>query len=413
MSSIDSLGSPTGSHQPPGARRHLAMLVDGENCSPLHLAAMLAQAAKHGDVTIRRIYGDWTRSGMANWKQPLQKMAFHPIQQFHHTAGKNATDCAMIVDAMDLMYSGKVQGFCLASSDSDFTRLAIRLREEGCFVMGIGAAKTPAVLVAACDEFVFLPESSSGAGASSHKQQGSGRAKAPAAQLPGPTPSDRPPAQTAQQFLGGATGKPNPLPLLEAVFATLQIGHQWIDISIVSSHLRKLDPDFRPQVYGYRQLSLLVQAQTSRFEVMKRRHSVLMRVRLGTLYPRSAVVPDSNGSQATAPETNCGTMTAQDNGQSSNGCEPHGNGPVAYETGSADEAPGPPLVATESGDSLSAASEGELASEGSSHVRRLRDRAGDPVQPWLFDSEEEYYVEISGVEGPPDPQDTPRRRHPK
>ena len=127
--------------------QRIAMLIDGDNAQPSMIEKMLAETTKYGLITIRRIYGDWTASNMGGWKEVLQTHAIQPIQQFRYTVGKNATDSAMIIDAMDLFYSGNVDGFCLVSSDSDYTRLATRIREQGIFVMGIGKKQTPRAFV--------------------------------------------------------------------------------------------------------------------------------------------------------------------------------------------------------------------------------------------------------------------------
>src|SRR5690242_20062726 len=136
-------------------RSKIAMLIDGDNAQAGLLAQMLVEAGRQGQVTLRRIYGDWTTANMNSWKDTLNFHAFQPIQQFRYTIGKNATDSAMIIDAMDILHSGVVDGFCLVSSDSDYTRLATRIRETGIFVMGIGEKKTPKAFVNACDLFVY------------------------------------------------------------------------------------------------------------------------------------------------------------------------------------------------------------------------------------------------------------------
>lgn len=137
------------------ARNKIAMLIDGDNAQAGLLSQMLVEAGRHGQVTVRRIYGDWTTSSMNSWKETLNFHAFQPIQQFRYTIGKNATDSAMIIDAMDILHANVVDGFCLVSSDSDYTRLATRIRETGIFVMGIGEKKTPKPFVNACDVFVY------------------------------------------------------------------------------------------------------------------------------------------------------------------------------------------------------------------------------------------------------------------
>lgn len=134
----------------------IAVLIDGDNIPSAHVKEMMEEIAKYGNPTIKRIYGDWTRPGLTKWKKLLLENAITPIQQYGYTSGKNATDSAMIIDAMDILYSGKVDGFCLVSSDSDFTRLAVRLREAGMEVIGIGEKKTPNPFIVACDRFIYI-----------------------------------------------------------------------------------------------------------------------------------------------------------------------------------------------------------------------------------------------------------------
>jgi len=135
---------------------NLAVLIDGDNIPSAYVKEMLEEIAKYGNPTIKRIYGDWTKPNLNQWKKMLLENAITPIQQYAYTSGKNATDSAMIIDAMDLLYSGRVGGFCLVSSDSDFTRLATRLREAGMKVFGIGEKKTPEPFIAACDRFIYI-----------------------------------------------------------------------------------------------------------------------------------------------------------------------------------------------------------------------------------------------------------------
>lgn len=133
-----------------------ALLIDADNVSAKYIKPILDELSKYGNVTYKRIYGDWTTTHNANWKDVLLKNSISPIQQYSYTTGKNATDSAMIIDAMDILYTGKVDGFCLVSSDSDFTRLASRLRESGQYVIGMGEAKTPSPFRQACDKFTML-----------------------------------------------------------------------------------------------------------------------------------------------------------------------------------------------------------------------------------------------------------------
>ena len=135
---------------------NMAVLIDGDNIPSAYIKEMMEELAKYGNPTIKRIYGDWTRPGLNKWKSLLLENAITPIQQYGYTTGKNATDSAMIIDAMDILYSNKVNGFCLVSSDSDFTRLATRLREAGMQVIGIGEKKTPNPFIVACDKFVYI-----------------------------------------------------------------------------------------------------------------------------------------------------------------------------------------------------------------------------------------------------------------
>ncbi len=135
---------------------NLAVLIDGDNIPSAYIKEMMEEIAKYGNPTIKRIYGDWTKPHLAKWKAVLLENAINPIQQYGYTQGKNATDSAMIIDAMDILYSDKVNGFCLVSSDSDFTRLATRLREAGKMVIGIGEKKTPEPFIVACDRFIYI-----------------------------------------------------------------------------------------------------------------------------------------------------------------------------------------------------------------------------------------------------------------
>src|SRR6202023_4039502 len=134
----------------------LAILIDGDNASPKIVSGLLAEVAKYGVAGVRRIYGDWTKPNLAGWKASLLEHSIQPIQQFAYTTGKNATDGAMIIDAMDLLNTGRFDGFCIVSSDSDFARLAARIREQGVTVYGFGERKTPRPVVTACDKFIYL-----------------------------------------------------------------------------------------------------------------------------------------------------------------------------------------------------------------------------------------------------------------
>lgn len=226
------------------SRQKLAMLIDGDNAQATLLAKMLVEAAKHGQITVRRIYGDWTTNNMKSWKETLNFHAFQPIQQFRYTVGKNATDSAMIIDAMDIMHSGAVDGFCLVSSDSDYTRLATRIRETGVFVMGIGEKKTPKPFVNACDVFVYtenlVPRKKI------NKPKGTKQ-----------TTNDKPKTEA----------EPDPLPLLEQVFEMAVREDGWARLDVMGSNLYQLDPSFDPRTYGHKQLSRLVGGMKDKFEM--------------------------------------------------------------------------------------------------------------------------------------------------
>ena len=143
------------SNQAEISQAKLAVLIDADNTQPAIIEGLLDEVAKYGVASVKRIYGDWTSTNLRSWKERLLANAIQPIQQFSYTVGKNATDSAMIIDAMDLLYSEKLDGFCIVSSDSDFTRLAARLRESGCTVYGFGAEKTPKAFVKVCDKFIY------------------------------------------------------------------------------------------------------------------------------------------------------------------------------------------------------------------------------------------------------------------
>lgn len=218
------------------------MLIDGDNAQPSLTEKMLAETSKYGSVTIRRIYGDWTQSNMGGWKDFLQTFAIQPIQQFRYTTGKNATDSAMIIDAMDILYTGGADGFCLVSSDSDYTRLATRIREKGFFVMGIGKKTTPRAFVNACDVFVYtqnlLPDDNA--------------------------------KQTSQRKSTGAVHEaavPDPLPLLKSAFDIASQDDGWAFLGTLGHHLRQLDPGFDSRTYGFKQLSLLIRAYPKAFAI--------------------------------------------------------------------------------------------------------------------------------------------------
>ncbi len=218
------------------------MLIDGDNAQASLIGEMLAEAGKYGQVNVRRIYGDWTTPNMNSWKETLHTYAIQPMQQFRYTVGKNATDSAMIIDAMDILYTFRVDGFCIVSSDSDYTRLATRIREKSLFVMGIGKKQiTPSAFVKACDVFVYTEN------------------------LVKPPPSSSPKAKAKPEL-------PPELPpdlqqLFKSAFDVAMQDDGWTFLGALGHHLRQLDPSFDPRTYGYKQLSLLVKAHSEMFEI--------------------------------------------------------------------------------------------------------------------------------------------------
>lgn len=227
-------------------REKIAILIDGDNAQSSLLPQMLVEAGRHGQVTVRRIYGDWTTNSMNSWKEILNYHAFQPIQQFRYTVGKNATDSAMIIDAMDIMHSGVVDGFCLVSSDSDYTRLATRIRETGIFVMGIGEKKTPKAFVNACDLFVYTEnlveekKSAQPKRALTHKTR-----------------------KTKEE----EKEEPDPMPVLSQAFEMAVGQDGWARLDVMGNAIYQVDPGFDPRTYGHKQLSRMLNKLKDKFEM--------------------------------------------------------------------------------------------------------------------------------------------------
>lgn len=218
----------------------LALLIDGDNASPRIVSGLLAEVAKYGVAGIRRIYGDWTKPNLGSWKHCLLEHSIQPIQQFAYTTGKNATDGAMIIDAMDLLYTGRFDGFCIVSSDSDFARLAARIREQGVTVYGFGERKTPRPFVTACDKFVYLDVLQADGGA-------------------GAAPARRP----AKSKPGAAAVDPLFLATLRAAVSAVSDEEGWANLGRVGAHIAKQSPEFDARNYGFARLSELVEASGS------------------------------------------------------------------------------------------------------------------------------------------------------
>ena len=224
------------------AQSRLAVLIDADNANPSITEGLLAEIAKYGVASVKRIYGDWTTPQLGSWKAVLLEHSIQPIQQFRYTTGKNATDSAMIIDAMDLLYTRRFEGFCLVSSDSDFTRLASRIREEGYLLLGFGEKKTPRSFVSACDKFIFTEvlvtkESSDG--------------------------------DTRKQKVNELKGNTRLVGLFRNAIEAASDESGWAALSAVGSNIVKQAPEFDPRNYGYTKLSELVSA-IELFEIEKR-----------------------------------------------------------------------------------------------------------------------------------------------
>jgi uncharacterized LabA/DUF88 family protein len=213
--------------------KRLALLIDADNASPAVITGLLSEISKYGVVTVKRIYGDWTTPNLGGWKSVLLDHSIVPIQQFRYTVGKNATDTAMVIDAMDILYSGNVDGFCLVSSDSDFTRLASRLRETGLVVYGFGERKTPNAFVSACDKFTFVDI------------------------LTDPSKTPSPHAATPPQELKRDTALVNVL--RSAIEASADEGG-WSNLGEVGKQISSQKPDFDSRHYGFGKLSSLLES---------------------------------------------------------------------------------------------------------------------------------------------------------
>jgi hypothetical protein len=227
----------------------LALLIDGDNATPKIVGGLLAEIANYGTASVKRIYGDWTKPNLNGWKDCLLEHSIQPVQQFAYTTGKNATDGAMIIDAMDLLYTGRFSGFCIVSSDSDFARLAARIREQGVTVYGFGERKTPRPFITACDRFVYFDVLNEPASdqAKTRAVKGSGPLAAISAPVAIPLP-----AQTSLD--GGAIEM-----LVKAIAATAdEDGHA--NLAKVGAHLAKQAPDFDARNYGFPRLTNLVEA---------------------------------------------------------------------------------------------------------------------------------------------------------
>ena len=225
----------------------LAVLIDGDNIPSAYVKEMMEEIAKYGNPTIKRIYGDWTKPTLSKWKKILLENALTPIQQYGYTKGKNATDSAMIIDAMDILYSEKVNGFCLVSSDSDFTRLATRLREAGMKVFGIGEKKTPEPFIVACDKFIYIEILRNQSDESESEL----------------------PKNKASQKRDVDKVTPKVIKLISSTISDLADDDGWAFLGEVGNLLQKKQPNFDSRNYGFLKLTPLIKS-TKKFEIEQR-----------------------------------------------------------------------------------------------------------------------------------------------
>ncbi|MGK9067196.1 NYN domain-containing protein [Stutzerimonas chloritidismutans] len=244
---------------------HLAVLIDADNAPAAIVEGLFEEIAKYGVASVKRIYGDWTKPNLGSWKKVLLDYSIQPIQQFAYTAGKNATDSSLIIDAMDLLYTRRFDGFCLVSSDSDFTRLAARLREEGLTVYGFGEQKTPSPFVSACDKFIYTEILRADAPKTSPEPPVNGD------RHPAPAPNEKPQDDTR------ASDKPQPekparVPadfIAKVLSDIADEEDDWVQLGELGSNISKLRPAFDPRLYGFKKLSDLIKSQ-KRFELEAR-----------------------------------------------------------------------------------------------------------------------------------------------
>jgi uncharacterized LabA/DUF88 family protein len=227
----------------------LAVLIDADNAQPAIVDVLLAEIAKYGTAHVKRAYGDWTTGNLRGWKDQLLAQSIQPIQQFAYTKGKNATDAAMVIDAMDLLYSGRFDGFCIVSSDSDFTRLATRIRESGPIVYGFGERKTPKPFVAACDKFIYIENLSYAEGSAE--------------------PAGEPLARTTRASAAQLKADTALVSRLRNAIEAASDDDGWAPLASVGQIITNQSPDFDSRTYGYAKLSDLMTA-TTLFDVERR-----------------------------------------------------------------------------------------------------------------------------------------------
>ena len=266
----------------------LAVLIDADNTAAKWAAAIFKEIATLGEASVRRIYGDFSGTHLRSWEQKLAGLAVIPQQQFAYTKGKNSSDIALVIDAMDLMHTGRFDGFVLVSSDSDFTRLAGRLREQGLQVFGIGKTNTPEAFRKACKRFIFVEnlmgneeavQDAGSSGQSDAAEDGSG-AKDPAAQAGAGIPAQQTPPAAPDKAVEAAQKQPptKAVPLIKAAMRSHD--DDWVPLSVIGSHVRAANPEFDPRTYGCAKLVDLLE-KTGQFQV--KRNEIPVRARMKRL----------------------------------------------------------------------------------------------------------------------------------
>jgi uncharacterized protein (TIGR00288 family) len=252
------------------AELRFAVLIDGDNAQPSSIEHVLREVVKFGKITIRRIYGDWTTSQMESWKKYLPVNAIQPIQQFRNTIGKNATDSALIIDAMDILYSGNVDGFVIVSSDSDYTRLAIRLREEGKFVIGIGRQHTPNPFVKACDQFLFneniLKQEQSRRKSGNGGKENVRKSEPPRKDREKEKEKKEIPVSAVEELVAAVHAE-NPVDLVSEAYDMVETESDWKEITLVGHALKRMDPAFDTRTYGFAKLSRMIKSMGDAFDL--------------------------------------------------------------------------------------------------------------------------------------------------
>ena len=250
------------------SQRRLAVLIDADNAQASVIEGLLAEVAKYGLASVKRIYGDFTTPNLGQWKKVLLKHSISPVQQFAYTSGKNATDSSLIIDAMDLMYTGRFDGMCLVSSDSDFTRLAQRVREEGLTVYGFGERKTPDAFVQACDKFVYTEVLRADERVPVPVKVDAAKSATIKVATASAKPVDVAVAPAAALKSTGPL--PLPLDLIRQGIEEASDDEGWAHLSAMGSYLNKVRSDFDPRLYGEKKLSDLLRQHPRHFKVEER-----------------------------------------------------------------------------------------------------------------------------------------------